>query len=361
MSEDTLNRLFHTAESFDASDIHLTANIPPYFRIGGRIVSSRGDALSGQQILTMLEPTFRDGVRQQYEEHGHAQRIRYRMHVYKCRGAMSAALRRIKLHIPSFKELCLPPVYERAIGLRPKGIIIVGGETGSGKSTTLASMVDYINARAEKHIVTVEDPIEYVLENKKSRINQRELGQDFASFGEALRAVVREDPDVILIGELRDSETVRAAIAAAETGHLVLTSLHTASAPETFNRILYFFPPHEEAAVRENLSSTLIAIMNQMLLPTLPDFAKTHGVKRVPATEVLVNNSVVREHIRDKEKLEHLGELLANAKEGDRTGAHDFNYALRRMCELEMVGTDTAIGASLKPEHLRMQFKGIGV
>lgn len=373
---DRLHRLFATAENFDASDIHLTRGEPAYLRLGGRIVPTKDDALGEEDIAEMLKPTMSEAVRARYADRGYVDyayetevlvhekpcRVRYRMHVYRSRGTMTAALRRIKLTQQTFDQLMLPPVYEKAITLRPKGILIVGGETGSGKSTTLACMLDYINQRRQKHIVTIEDPIEYVLQNRQSKINQRELGEDFHDFPDALRAVVREDPDVILIGELRDSETVRAAIAAAETGHLVLTSLHTATAPEAVHRILYFFPPHEENAVRQNLASTLIAVLNQMLLPSLKEAVEQRGApSRVPATEVLINTPVVREYLRDPDHDQDLAGILTDPKSASLSSSHDFNASLKHLVEKQIIGRDTAVGASMRPEHLEMAFRGIAV
>ncbi len=371
---DLLQRLFQTAETVDASDIHLTRDEPPYLRVGGRLLAAKDNPLSDADIRETLRHTLHADQLQHYEERGYVdyafetriplqgaeRQVRYRMHLYRSRGGMTGALRRIKLEISTFEALHLPPVYEKAINLRPKGIIIVGGETGSGKSTTMASMVDYINSRAQKHVVTVEDPIEFLIPNRKSKINQRELGQDFVSFSDALRAIVREDPDVIMIGELRDSETVRAAIAAAETGHLVLTSLHTASAPEALHRILYFFPPHEEHAVRQNLASTLIAIMNQMLLPVVDSKAEELGTKRIPTTEVLVNTPVVKEYLRDAERDQELADLIIGDKVGSEDGSHDFNYSLIRLVQRDIIDHETAMRASLRPEQLKMALRGIG-
>jgi twitching motility protein PilT len=371
---DLLQRLVNAAESVDASDIHLTVGEPAYLRIGGKLVGAKNEPLTEKDISQTLLPTMNATQAEHFDQHGYVdfaletravaqgteKVVRYRMHVYRSRGKMTAALRRIKLDIPTFEQLHLPPVYEKAITMRPKGIIVIGGETGSGKSTTLAAMLDFINSRQQKHIVTIEDPIEFVLTNKKSKINQRELGQDFVDFPDALRAVVREDPDIILIGELRDQASVRAAVAAAETGHLVLTSLHTASAPEAVNRILYFFPPHEENAVRQNLAGTLIAIMNQMLLPSVEQFAQAHGAKRVPATEVLLNTPVVKEYLRDPERSSALADLISSEKDCTLSGSHDFNFSLKQLCHKSIIDFDTAMHASLRPEALRMSLKGLG-
>jgi len=227
---------------------------------------------------------------------------------------------------------------------------VVGGETGSGKSTTLAAMVSYINAREMKHIVTIEDPIEYIIKNQQSRINQRELGQDFPTYAEALRAVVRQDPDVIVIGEMRDADTVRTAITAAETGHLVLTSLHTAEAVQTFYRILNFFDEAEKEAVRKNLSTTLIAIMNQMLLPSIK-----RGVARVPATEVLINTPAVKMYIERGEE-SRLEGIIDSGEDGMRS----FNFSLQELHKNEYIDRATALRASLHPDKLRtmLTFEG---
>jgi len=352
-----LFRLFEGAEKYDASDIHLNANEFPYLRIQQKLadVKAKGK-LTEEEIKKIIEPTLNDKLRKQYNEKGdvdyayeteieidgHKRRVRYRVQLYKSRGAASVAMRRVKLNIPTFEELHLPPAYEKVINLRPKGIIIVGGETGSGKSTTLASMVDYINQREAKHIVTIEDPIEYVLTNAKSRISQRELGQDFPSWSQALKAVVREDPDIIMLGEVRDSDTVRAAITAAEVGHLVLTSLHTAEATQTFYRILNFFPPDEKDAVRQNLSVTLIAIMSQILLP-----CEKENISIVPATEVLINEPAVRMYI-ERDEINKLGDIVADGH-GDM---HDFNSSLRGLLFQEYIDKSTAMKASLNPSKL---------
>ncbi|MBN1588167.1 MAG: PilT/PilU family type 4a pilus ATPase [Pirellulales bacterium] len=360
-----LMRLFQTAERINASDIHLMLGEPPYFRVPGGLASRKGDGLGENHVELIVNCTLNDQrkaiyARQGYVDYAHeaviqiregeSRRVRYRIQLYKTRGSMAAAIRRIKLEIPTFEELNLPPVYEAAIRRRPKGIIVVGGETGSGKSTTLAAMLSYINEREMKHIVTIEDPIEYIIKNQQSRINQRELGQDFPSYSEALRAVVRQDPDVIVIGEMRDAETVRTAITAAETGHLVLTSLHTAEAIQTFYRILNFFDEAEKEAVRKNLSTTLIAIMNQMLLPSIK-----HGVPRVPATEVLINTPAVKMYIERGEE-----NKLEGIVESGEDGMRSFNFSLQELHQNEFIDRATALKASLHSEKLRtmLTFEG---
>ncbi|HBO46148.1 MAG TPA: type IV pili twitching motility protein PilT [Planctomycetaceae bacterium] len=360
-----LMRLFQTAERINASDIHLMLGETPYFRVPGGLASRKGPGLADGHVELIMGCTLNDERRKAYHNRGYvdyahedvipvreneSHRVRYRIQLYKTRGSMAAAIRRIKLEIPSFEELHLPPVYEAAIRRRPKGIIVVGGETGSGKSTTLAAMVSYINAREMKHVVTIEDPIEYIIANDQSRINQREMGQDFPTYAEALRAVVRQDPDVIVIGEMRDAETVRTAITAAETGHLVLTSLHTAEVVQTFYRILNFFGEAEKEAVRKNLSTTLIAIMNQMLLPSIKK-----DVSRVPATEVLINNAAVKMYIERGEESK-LEDIIESGEDGMRS----FNFSLHELHRTEHIDRATALKASLHPEKLRtlLTFEG---
>ncbi|NLE40048.1 MAG: PilT/PilU family type 4a pilus ATPase [Pirellulaceae bacterium] len=360
-----LMRLFQTAERINASDLHLMLGETPYFRVPGGLASRKGPGLAEGHVELIMGCTLNDERRKAYQSRGYvdyahedviqvreneSRRVRYRIQLYKTRGSMAAAIRRIKLEIPSFEELHLPPVYEAAIRRRPKGIIVVGGETGSGKSTTLAAMVSYINAREMKHVVTIEDPIEYIIANDQSRINQREMGQDFPTYAEALRAVVRQDPDVIVIGEMRDAETVRTAITAAETGHLVLTSLHTAEAVQTFYRILNFFGESEKEAVRKNLSTTLIAIMNQMLLPSIKK-----DVARAPATEVLINNAAVKMYIERGEESK-LEDIIESGEDGMRS----FNFSLHELHRTEYIDRATALKASLHSEKLRtlLTFEG---
>jgi len=360
-----LMRLFQTAERINASDIHLMLGEPPYFRVPGGLASRKGEGLGENHVETIMSCTLTEERRRIYLKQGYVdyahedtiqvretekRRVRYRIQLYKTRGSMAAAIRRIKLEIPTFEELNLPPVYEAAIRRRPKGIIVVGGETGSGKSTTLAAMVSYINQREMKHMVTIEDPIEYIIKNQQSRINQRELGEDFPTYAEALRAVVRQDPDVIVIGEMRDADTVRTAIIAAETGHLVLTSLHTAEAIQTFYRILNFFDEAEKEAVRSNLGTTLIAIMNQMLLPSIK-----RGVPRVPATEVLINTPAVKMYIERAEESK-LEDIIESGEDGMRS----FNFSLHELHKNEFIDRATALRSSLHPDKLRtlLAFEG---
>ncbi|MCP4611173.1 MAG: PilT/PilU family type 4a pilus ATPase [Planctomycetes bacterium] len=357
--DNLLHKLFVAAEKYDASDLHLTRDAAPYFRVAGRLMNIDSEPLSKQAIEQAVEPTLNDRVKKQYEEKGYVDyayepdieaKARYRIELYKSRGCMTVALRRVKSEIPSFEELNLPTVYERVMRLRPKGIIVIGGETSSGKSTTLAAMMDFINQNEKKHIVTIEDPIEYLITNNMSWIDQREFGADFHSYADALRAVVRQDPDVIMIGEIRDRETVEAAIAAAETGHLVFSTLHTTTATQTFYRILNFFPPDQRYAVRQNLSATLIAIMNQMLLP-----CKKPGTQIIPATEVLINTPAVKMYIEKSEE-NKLPEVM---EKGGKEGMRNFNKSLKKLLDKKYIDQETALKASLKPEKLDRMLRAI--
>ena len=255
-------------------------------------------------------------------------------------------MRKIQYEIPTFEQLNLPPIYKTVMeNPEQKGIIIVGGETGSGKSSTMAAMIGYISRHSDKHIVTIEDPVEYVFRETKGLIHQREMGLDFPDHAEALRAVMREDPNVIMIGEMRDPETVHASIKAAETGHLVITSIHTATAAWTFSRILSFFKKAEHNAVRLNLSYNLQAIMNQMLLPSEQE---TMGL--IPATEVFINTPSVRQYLKEKEKESQLSDVI---KEG-HDGMHSFNMSLERLIREGHIGITEAKAYSHNPQELEM-------
>jgi len=357
--DNLLHRLFVEAEKVDASDIHLSRDTAPYFRVAGGLMSLDSEPLSKQAIEQAVEPTLNDRVKKHYEEKGYVDyayepaigaNVRYRIELYRSRGCMTVAMRRVKSEIPTFEQLNLPRVYGQVMRLRPKGIIVIGGETSSGKSTTLAAMMDYINRNQRKHIVTIEDPIEYLINNKMSWIDQREFGEDFHSYADALRAVVRQDPDVIMIGEMRDRDTVEAAIAAAETGHLVFSTLHTTTATQTFYRILNFFPPDQRYAVRQNLSATLIAIMNQMLLP-----CKKQGTRIIPAAEVLINTPAVKMYIEKGEE-NRLPEVMES---GTKDGMRNFNYSLKRLLDKKLIDEETALKASLKPEQLDRMLRAI--
>ncbi|MBE0535102.1 MAG: PilT/PilU family type 4a pilus ATPase [Phycisphaerae bacterium] len=357
--------LVAAAEKYDASDIHLGAGQAVRLRIKGKLkaLGGEGAVLTEECIFQIMEMTVHESQRQRckklFQENGSVdysyegsldgRPLRYRMQVYRSMGRLCVAMRRIRYEIPNFDQLNLPRIYKTMIdNAEQKGIIIVGGETGSGKSSTMAAMIGCISRFPEKHIVTIEDPIEYVFRDTKGLIHQREMGLDFPDHAEALRAVLREDPNVIMIGEMRDSETVHAAIKAAETGHLVITSLHTATAAWTFSRILSFFSEAEHDAVRLNLSYNLLAIMNQMLLPS-----EQENVGLIPATEVFINTPSVRQYLKEKEKESQLADVI---KEGN-DGMHSFNMSLARLIGAGHIGITDAKAYSHNPQELEMLIK----
>lgn len=352
-------------EKHKASDIHLSTGEHPRLRVNGKLHSIGAEKvlLTEENIMNIMESTFHksqaERCRKLFQDNGsvdysyetslEGKALRYRMQVFRSMGKLSIAMRRIQYEIPTFKELNLPPIYEKVMANpEQKGIVIVGGETGSGKSSTLAAMIGHISKRSDKHIITIEDPIEFVFRETKALIHQREMGLDFPNYTEALRAVLREDPNVIMIGEMRDAETVHAAIKAAETGHLVLTSLHTATAAWTFSRVLNFFKEAEHDAVRMNLSYNLLAIMNQMLLPS-----EEETVGLIPATEVFINTPAVRQYLREEEKESELSDVI---KEG-HDGMHSFNMSLSRLINEGHIGIDKAKAYSHNPQELAMLMK----
>lgn len=360
-----LEAVIAVAEKYLASDIHLSSDQNLRLRIKGglKLFGNQTAILTEENIKSLIEETLQENQKQRcyrllqesgsvdysFETAFNGKPLRFRVQVYHSMGRLSMALRRIHYEIPTFEGLHLPPIY-RSVMDNPeqKGIIIVGGETGSGKSSTLAAMIGVLSKQSEKHIVTIEDPVEFVYRDARGLIHQRELGIDFPNYGEALRAVLREDPDVIMIGEMRDADTVHAAIKAAETGHLVLTSLHTATAAWTFSRILNFFKEAEHDAVRLNLSYNLLAIMNQMLVPS-----EQEEIGLIPATEVFINTPSVRMYLKEKEKEGQLADVI---KEG-RDGMHSFNMSLARLIHEGHIGIGHAKAYSHSPQELEMLMK----
>ena len=295
----TIEELLRDAKRAGASDVHITVGIPPKMRVNGQLITMNYDRLLPPDTLQMLDQFMDERQRAMFDrdgEHDMSFSIpnlgRYRVNAYRQRGSVAIALRLVGTQVPSPEVLGVP---ESVIDLyqRKKGLILVTGPTGSGKSTTLAAIIDKINNNRECHVITLEDPIEYLHQHKKSMVNQREIGLDSQSYANALRAALREDPDVILVGEMRDFETISVAITAAETGHLVLSTLHTIGAASTIDRVIDVFPPHQQQQIRVQLANVLEAVVSQQLIP------KADGSGRVAAFEVLHSNHAVRNLIRE--------------------------------------------------------------
>ncbi|HZK00789.1 MAG TPA: type IV pilus twitching motility protein PilT [Tissierellaceae bacterium] len=332
-----------------ASDIHITVGVPPIFRVYGELIFGEGEKLKAEETKDLVVQAIDEEHFKTLEEKGEVDfsysnpgKGRYRVNAFKERGNYCMALRIVPLEIPSMEWLKLPQVAEDLARI-PRGLILVTGPTGSGKSTTLASMIDLINKERSCHILTLEDPIEYLHRHGKAIINQREIGTDSHSFSNALRAALRQDPDVILVGEMRDLETISIAITAAETGHLVLSTLHTAGAAKTIDRIIDVFPPYQQQQVRVQLSSVIQAIISQQLLP------RADGNGRVGAFEIMVANSAIRNLIRD-DKIHQIDTVIQT---GGRYQMQTMDSALVGLYRRGLISKDTAIRQSINKDEIR--------
>ncbi len=356
----TIKRLLEAMKKLDASDLHIKVGMPPIYRVGGHLKKIDAPALSEDECDHLLDPILTEVQKARYEAEGNLDFAwhlpdgdRFRIDMFRSGNHTHAAIRRVKAEIPDYQWLHLPEVYSRIVRDNALGLILICGVTGSGKSSTIAAMVDQINATRDVNIITIEDPIEYRFTPKKAIISQREVGVDVESFKTALRYVVRQDPDVIFIGEMRDAETVLAGIQAAETGHLVFASLHTADAMQSLTRMLEFFPTEERSFVRSSLSNTLVAVCAQRLIPALSTF----DAKVVPATEVLLNNSIVREKIREGAD-EDLPAII-NSSHAD--GMCSFTTSLVRLVEEEAIDLATARMYAPNKNALESLLKGVEV
>ena len=354
---DACVKLLAAMTQLEASDLHLKVGYPPYYRVGGHLRKIDMPPIpDSEYIERMLEDLVPPSRRHEYDERGDLDFSavgttgdRYRINVFRSMGDMHSAIRRVQSKIPSFTELTLPPVYERIAKETMEGLILVSGVTGCGKSSTLAAMLQHINETRSMHIITIEDPIEYVFSPVKSIVSQREIGIDIPNYAEALRYIVRQDPDAIFIGEMRDRDTMLAAIQSAETGHLVLGSLHVSDVAQSFARILEFFPREDHAFIRSSLANSLKAIMCQRLLPGIEPGS------RYPATEVLLCNSVVKDKILHEED-QDLPAIIAQCEE---EGMRSFTVSLTEMVEKELVHFDTAMDYAPSREALKSAVKGI--
>jgi twitching motility protein PilT len=355
----TLHELLKTMVERGATDLHLTTNTPPVIRIDGRLDRLPLPPLTAPETKRLAYSVLTDAQKHRLEEtleldfsFGVKGLARFRANVFFQRGALAGAFRRIPYEILGFHELGLPPIIEGLCD-KPRGLVLVTGPTGSGKSTTLAAMVDKINSEQPLHIVTIEDPIEYLHTHKTAMVNQRELHADTLSYDNALRSVLREDPDVVLIGEMRDLETIEAALQIAETGHLTLATLHTNSAPQTINRIIDVFPEHQQGQVRAQLSFVLEGILCQSLLP------RAGGRGRVLACEVLIPNVAVRNLIRE----DKVHQIYSTMQSGQlKHGMQTFNQSLASLYQRRLITLDTAMSYSSNQDELQdMINRGTGI
>jgi twitching motility protein PilT len=348
-------QLLTTMTEKGASDLHLTVGSPPALRIDGQVTQMSLQKLTSDVCQHLVYSLLTDSQKQRFESE-HELDVsfsiknigRVRMNVFRQRGSIGAVLRSIPQNIPSLDKLGLPQAVFSVLNL-PKGLILVTGPTGSGKSTTLASMLDYLNDREQGHIVTVEDPIEFLHFNKKCIVNQREVGSDTQTFAQALKHVLRQDPDIILIGEMRDLETIEAAITIAETGHLVFATLHTTDAAQSVNRIIDVFPTERQSQVRAQLSFVLQAVFSQQLIP------KIGGAGRALATEVLIVTPAIRNLIRES-KTEQIPTAMQT---GAKYGMQTMNASLLDLYNRKQISFETALSCSMDSEELkRLMQKG---
>lgn len=341
---------------FGASDLIMKSNQKPKIRMRGVLKAMDVEPVSAQEFFDIAKNILTNEQMADLHKYGsvdfaynYDEKHRFRVNLFQARGTISVAARNITSEILPFEGLYLPEVMSD-IAMQPQGIVLLCGVTGSGKSTTIASMIDYINARKPVHIVTLEDPIEYIFEDRKATINQREIGLDCLDFKTGLRALVRENPDVVLVGEMRDQETFEAALHAAETGHLVFGTIHASSTTQTFSRIYGLFPQEEVEQVRKILAYQMRAFVYQKLLPTLHE-----DIFRIPALEILINNGVVRKYILDERE----GDLrdVLNSIEAQQIGMIDFNDSLVKLVEDEYIHMRTAIESSPNVDELQMKLK----
>ncbi len=355
----TLNDILTIAVKKQASDVHLKAGLVPVIRKHGKLrpLQTGVPQLTAAEIEQMTNEILDEHQREHFAKHkeidagyGITGLGRFRVNIFRQRGSIRMVIRNIPFNVPNIDELKLPPVIKK-IADYERGLVLVTGITGSGKSSTLAAMVDYINNTQNAHILTIEDPIEFLIRDRKSIVSQRELGLDTATFASALKSALRQDPDVILIGEMRDHETIEIALTAAETGHLVLSTLHTMDAQETINRILGAFEPHEQQQVRRQLAGVLKAVISQRLC------RRKDKTGFVPAVEILVNNQRVKEMIEDPEKTNEIRNAIEESR--DSYGMISFDQSLMDLLSQDLIEYDEALRLSTNPEDFQLRAAGV--
>jgi len=341
----------------NASDLHLKVGRPPVLRINGDLSTLDIPPLRPEDLKVLAEQIMTPKQVKEFAENKEADFAigvpgigRFRVNVYQQRGTIAYALRAVPYQVKTITELNLPPVVEE-ISMRPRGLVLVTGVTGSGKSTALAAMIQHINEKRHANVITIEDPIEFLHRDNRSSINQREVGADTGSFSVALRRVLRQDPDVILIGEIRDLETLEVALKAADTGHLVFSTLHTTDATQTINRVISFYAPHQQAEVRFTLASALAAVISLRLVP------RADGKGRVPGVEILINTAAVRDQIRDMTKSLNIPDLI---KEGTvQYGMQTFDQSLMAWYTKKIISYEQAMFFATNPSEFALRTQGV--
>ena len=353
-----VNDLLKIAVDSDASDLHLKVGSYPMLRVRGVLVPAVADQrLTHEDMVAMAATVLPTTQRERFKENHEIDLAysvsglgRFRCNAFQQRGTIGMSFRVIPMKAATIDDLALPPVL-KTIAAEERGLILVTGTTGSGKSTTLAGMIDEINSTRSAHIITIEDPIEYLHRDQKSIVNQREVGVDTNSFGHALRGALRQDPDVILVGEMRDFETIETALLAAETGHLVLSTLHTLDATETINRIIAVFPPHYQKQVRTQLASVLRAVISMRLMPRID------GKGRVPAVEVLITTAFIRDCIMDKEKTHLIPGAIAQGT--SQYGMQTFDQSIFSLFQQRLISYEEALRWASNVDEFKLKVQGI--
>ena len=352
-----INRYFKAVIKAQASDLHLKVGQPPRMRISSRLKNTTAEQFTEKRMEELIFEILTKSQKQFFIDNGaidFAHEVdgtdRFRVNVFRQRGMISLAARRITSDIPAFEDLHVPPIVEDIAKNYHEGLILVTGPTGSGKTTTIASMIDYINRMRACHIVTIEDPIEYLHHDQKAMVSQREVGIDVPDFPDAMRSLLRQDPDVVLVGEMRDLTTLKASMTAAETGHLVFATLHAPNAAQTVQRLLNMFPEEERELARETFALSIRAIVSQKLLPSIKK-----GIKRIPAIEILISNSMLRKLIMEERE----SEIPTLIRSNEADGMQDFSKSLCDLVNKEWIDLKSAHEYAPNLEELKMALKGI--